>query len=460
VYKGEYKLNKLTSGAKCYIAFHVLVTCFILSTLLLHDHYTIELTKVIPFIIFGIMLEFFRLSAFSVNGQDMNISAGSAIILAAVMLFNPLELILFSFCYGLSIVIYPKIAAPSKIIFNISETINVTYVTFLMWNYLHNDVLLSTANILPVLATIFIFVLFDLLAVSIIVSIASQTKLLKIWRESLEWVVVSYALVAIVGWILAASYKEFHLLGLLGFVLPLLLMRYNMRLFAKDKEIQFAQLQDYNVLLKDNNEQLLLTLSQIIDARENSLFGHSLTVAKYATAIGEKLQFTTDELYDLKRGSLLHDIGKLGISEAILQKPGKLTTDEFKVIKGHSLIGFKILENNKGMEKVAQIVLQHHEQYSGEGYPNQLKAEEILIESRIIALCDAVDTMLSTRSYKQGWSIDKVVDELARCRGTHFDPRVVDAFMELKNELESSFFSNSFKTKESDLSLGSLLIGK
>lgn len=95
------------------------------------------------------------------------------------------------------------------------------------------------------------------------------------------------------------------------------------------------------------------------------------------------------------------------------------------------------------MERVAEIVLHHHEQFSGKGYPNQLSKEEILIEARIIALCDALDTMLSTRPYKQGWSIDEAVAELVRCRGTHFDPRVVDAFMELKSELEGSFFSNS-----------------
>ncbi len=407
------------------------------------------------------MFEILRLKAFSVNEQEMNVSAGSAIILAAVMLFNPLELLLFAFCYGLSIVIFPRIVSPFKFIFNLTETINVTYITFLVWNSLHlkNGVLLCTENILPMLFTISAFVLLDILSVSIIVSISSHIKLFTIWRKSLEWVLVSYVLVAFVGWILAATYNEFHLFGLLGFVLPLLLMRYNMYLFVKDKETQYAQLQDYNELLKDNNEQLLITLSHIIDARENSLLGHSLTVAKYATAIGAKLNFTTEEMYDLKRGSLLHDIGKLGICEAILQKPGKLTEDEFKVIRGHSLIGYKILESNKGMERVAKIIIQHHEQYSGGGYPNQLKAEEILIESRIVALCDALDTMLSTRPYKQGWPIDKAVVEIVRCRGTHFDLKVVDAFLELKSELGDGFFTNSYEAKDNELSLGNLLSG-
>ena len=430
--------------------------------MLVHVTYRIELSKVVPFIIFGIMFEFFRLSAFSVNGQDMNISAGSAIILAAVMLFNPLELILFSFFYGLSITIYPKIVSPSKMVFNISETINVTYVTYLVWNFLHikSEILLSTGNILPILATMFVFVILDIFSVSVIISIVSKTKLVTIWRKSLEWVLVSYLLIAFVGCLLAVVYKQFYLYGLLGFVLPLLLMRYNMYLFVKDKEIQVAQLQGFNELLKDNNEQLILTLSQIIDAREKSLLGHSVTVAKYATAISGRLKFTEEQVYDLKRSAMLHDIGKLGISETILQKPGKLTEEEFRVIKHHPLIGQKILENIKGMEKIAAVVLQHHEQYSGKGYPNQLSKEGILIEARIIALCDALDTMLSTRPYKQGWSIDEAVAELVHCRGTHFDPKVVDAFLELKSEMEDGFFTNSYEAKEEELALEGLLNGQ
>lgn len=165
-------------------------------------------------------------------------------------------------------------------------------------------------------------------------------------------------------------------------------------------------------------------------------------------------------MYDLKRSAMLHDIGKLGISEAILQKPGKLTEEEFKAIKNHPLIGQNILINIKGMERVAAIVIQHHEQYCGKGYPNQLSGEEILIEARIIALCDALDTMLSTRPYKQGWPIDEAVAELVRCRETHFDPKVVDAFLKLKSELEDGFFTNSYEAKEEELALGSLLKGK
>lgn len=403
-----------------------------------------------------------RFNAFSVNGQNLNISAGSAIILAAVLLFNPSEVIIFAFCYGLSMMINPFVTSPAKIIFNLSQTINVTFLTFLVWDSLHikSGLLISPENIVPFLATMAVFGIVDLLTVTIMVAIASKTRVTVIWKDTVEWTSVSYTLVAFIGWILAEVYLKFYLYGLLGFVLPLLLMRYNMRLFAKDKEIQVTQLQEFNELLKDNNEQLILTLSQIIDARENNLLGHSVTVAKYATAIAGSLNLTEEQVNDLKQSAMLHDIGKLGISEAILQKPGKLTEEEFKIVKYHSLIGHNILKNIKGMEKVAIVVLQHHEQYSGKGYPNQISEEEILIEARIIALCDALDTMLSTRPYKQGCSIDEAVTELVRCRGTHFDPKVVDAFLELKNELDDSFFSNSFKAKDDELTLGNFLIIK
>lgn len=263
-------MNKLQAGAKCYIAFHVFVTCLILYTVLKYSTYAISFSLVIPFIVFGSLFEILRMNAFNFNGEKFNISAGSAIILAAVMIFNPSELILFAFCYGLSIVLFPKAPHFSKVIFNLSETINVTYVAYLVWNYLHidNETLWSTGNIMPSLASMFVFVMLDILAVSIIVSIASEIKLVKIWKESLEWVVVSDTLTAFTGWILAAVYMKFYLYGLLGFILPMFLMQYNMRLFEKAKKTQYSQLQDYNELLKDNNEQLIMTLSQIIDARE------------------------------------------------------------------------------------------------------------------------------------------------------------------------------------------------
>lgn len=444
--------------AKIYIYSHVIIT-LIFFILILKEDFSFSLSTLAPFIIFGCLFEGLRLSVFSANGQAFTMSSGAAIIIAAIILFNPLELFIFSIFYGTSILLFPLVTDIYKIIFNISQTVNVIIVSHVVWDLLHVDAhnLLNTDNLGPLLLTMSTFVVVDLFTISLVVAFASNTRFFTIIRESLDWVTVSYLLIALIGIVLAVMYKVFYVYGLIGFVIPLFLMRYNMNLFSKEKEKQVSQLTEFSEMLKHNNEQLIFTLSQIIDARDNSLLGHSATVSKYAVDIGQKLGLSEEELDDLKKGALLHDIGKLSISENILQKPGRLTEEEFSVIKNHTLIGMKIVEKVKGMEKVAHIISQHHEHYNGRGYPFQLKEDEILIEARIITLCDSIDTMLSTRSYKNGWSLSDVVEEVIRCRGSHFDPQVADVFLELVQEKDIDYFTDSAKQKRGSGELNDLL---
>ncbi|WP_435559919.1 HD-GYP domain-containing protein [Neobacillus sp. LXY-4] len=393
------------------------------------------------------------LNAFSINGEAVSISAGSAVLLASIILFNPLEIITFAFFYGLVVALVPFVKDIYKFSFNVCQTVNITYISYLVWDTFQvensnllgtgNIDLLSPVNIGPLLLTMFTFVMLDIVTIAVVISLASGEKLQNVIKSSLDWVIVSYGLIAFIGLLLAVVYDLFYIYGLVGFVLPLFLMRYNMYLFSKEKEKQVEQLQQFNDILKENNEQLLFTLSQVIDARDNSLFGHSSSVSKYAVEIGKRLGLPEESLYDLKRGALIHDIGKLAISESILQKPGALTEMEFNIIKTHTLIGERIIRQTKGMEKVATIIGQHHEHFNGQGYPRKLKEDQILIESRIVTLCDSVDTMLSTRSYKEGWALEDVINEVARCRGAHFDPRVADAFIQIAREKGANFFQNS-----------------
>ncbi len=431
--------------AKLYIYTHVLLTLVIIIFINHENRYDVSLLTLVPFIIFGCLFETLRLIAFSIKGQELTISSGAAVILAGIILFNPLELIIFAGCYGISILLFPFEKNLYKIVFNLCQTINITFISYLVWHSLNiNTVnLLDVQNLLPLVITMMVFVVLDILSVSIIISLASGMKFKEIIKDSFGWITVMYTLIAFIGLILAVMYQVFYIYGLIGFVIPLLLMRFNMFLFSKEKEKQVEQLRSFNKMLKTNNEQLILTLSQIIDARDNSLLGHSQSVARYSVDIGKKLGFSEDDLYDLKRGALLHDIGKLGISEAILQKPGRLTEEEFHIIKDHTLIGEKITNQVTGLEKVSKIIGQHHEHYNGRGYPYQLKEEEILLESRIITLCDSVDTMLSTRSYKKGWTIEEVRAEVIKCSGTHFDPKVVGAFIELLDENDNQYFKDS-----------------
>ena len=236
-------------------------------------------------------MEVLRLSAFSIEGQEVNISAGSAIILSAIILFNPLEVILFSLFYGLFVMLFPFVKDVYKFSFNVCQTVNITFISYLVWNslYVEGSSLLSTGNIGPLLLTMFTFVFFDIITIGAVVAFASGEKLFYVIKTSIDWVVASYTIIAFMGLLLAVVYDLFYIYGLIGFMLPLFLLRYNMFLFSKEKEKMVQQLQQFNKALQENNEQLLLTLSQVIDARDNSLFGHSASVAKYAVEIGKRL---------------------------------------------------------------------------------------------------------------------------------------------------------------------------
>ena len=423
---------KKISLLKVYIAIHVAMTIavyFVAST----QNFSFSIIKVAPFIVLGALFEFLRLDVISLKTQKIEISAGTAIVLAAIILFNPLEIAIFATIYGLIIVLYPFTKDPLKIVFNISETVNVTFFSYLVWTLLSDvhESLFSLSNILPAIFTMIIFVVVDFFAVSIIIALASNSKFKSIWSESLDWVLVSYCLMAFWGLIISVAYSSYGVYGLIVCTIPLLVMRYNMMLFSKEKEKQVSQLRGFTEKLKANNEQLIKTLSQVVDARDNSLYGHSEQVAEYAVAIARKLNLDKDSIDRLRKGAMLHDIGKLSISETILQKPSKLTNVEYEIIKQHTSLGSNLVTSMQGLSDIAAIIEEHHEFYNGQGYPSGKQKEDILIEARIISLCDTVDVMLSKRPYKNKSSASEVIEEIKRCSGIQFDPLVVNAFLEI-----------------------------
>ena len=164
---------------------------------------------------------------------------------------------------------------------------------------------------------------------------------------------------------------------------------------------------------------------------------HSVRVSELCKSLGESLGLNERKIYDLKTAGLLHDIGKIAIEENILNKPGKLTEDEFKEIKRHPEIGYRILSTVNEMSEIAEYILLHHEMWNGNGYPKGLKGENIPMESRIIAIVDAYDAMTSERSYRKALSEEFAIEELQRNSGIQFDAELVKIFIEkvLKREL-------------------------
>ncbi|HHT9126304.1 MAG TPA: HD domain-containing phosphohydrolase [Candidatus Brocadiia bacterium] len=201
---------------------------------------------------------------------------------------------------------------------------------------------------------------------------------------------------------------------------------------AEKLATQFGVALEHARLFQDLQDLLIntvKTLATTIDAKSPWTRGHSERVTKLAINIGRKMELTQKEIDDLQFAGLLHDIGKIGTSEHIIDKPGKLTDEEFAIVKEHPSKGAEIIKPIKQFENVIQGVLQHHERIDGMGYPNGLKNGGIHILGKILALADAYDAMTSERPYRKGLGWDKTIAEIKRCAGTQFDPTVVDAFL-------------------------------
>lgn len=178
----------------------------------------------------------------------------------------------------------------------------------------------------------------------------------------------------------------------------------------------------------------LKALVQALETRDFETHGHSERVVTFSLRLGHELGLEKDAMRDLELGALLHDIGKIGVPDAILRKPAKLTEDEWEKMKLHPMHGKKILRNITFLDGASKIVSQHHEKWDGTGYPFGLRGEDVDIGARIFSVVDAFDAMVSDRVYRKGCSYEAALEELERCAGTQFDPMIVEAFKQVPKE--------------------------
>ena len=184
------------------------------------------------------------------------------------------------------------------------------------------------------------------------------------------------------------------------------------------------------------SEEIVETLARTIDAKDRYTNGHSFRVSEYSVALARKLGWPEQELWELKREGLLHDIGKIGVPDAVLNKPGRLTDEEFAIIKSHTTIGRTILNGLEGMHAAEEVAACHHERYDGRGYPEGLSGEQIPVHARVVAIADAFDAMHSDRIYRKGLPYEMIHRELVQGRGTQFDPEFLDVFLKMYEDGE------------------------
>jgi putative nucleotidyltransferase with HDIG domain len=188
---------------------------------------------------------------------------------------------------------------------------------------------------------------------------------------------------------------------------------------------------------RQNTIEAVYALAHTVGAKNAYTEQHSEEMVKLSTELSRKLNLSDQEIEDIKHGAMLHDIGKLGISEKILLKRGKLTNKEFGIIKKHPQIGADIIRPVHFLKDVVPIILHHHERYDGYGYGAKLKGEEIPIGARIVAVVDVYQALVSNRPYRKAYSKREALKIIKDESGTHFDPKIVTAFMEIVTKRKS-----------------------
>lgn len=238
------------------------------------------------------------------------------------------------------------------------------------------------------------------------------------------------------------------------FILYILLLRLIIS-SANQLEQQKFQIINKNVEITNSFDKLnqafhstVEALAEAVDARDSYTAGHSRRVTIYASALGKKIGLTKKELSYLNMASLLHDIGKIGISDDVLHKNSKLTDDEYNLIKTHPVVGKTIVENIPDFHELIPLIYHHHEKYDGSGYPSGTIGIDIPEGARIIAIADAFDAMTTNRPYRSSMVLDDAVEQLTSGTNTQFDPQMVELFLGLIKEKEWPVNENLIKVEE------------
>jgi len=284
------------------------------------------------------------------------------------------------------------------------------------------------------------------------VALETGEPVFEVWSREHRWLAPYYVVFGLLALALATAYIALQVSGVLAFVAPPVMMRFALHQYVAKTEQTVLELKQKNAELEAANHNIIQMTQQLtetydgtlealvlaLDARDRETKGHSFRVARYVVAIAREMGVAEGsvELIDMQRGALLHDVGKIGVPDFILHKPGPLTPEEWDDMKRHPHIGFDMLKEIGFLSGAAAIVRTHHERFDGKGYPRGLRSEEIPLGSRIFSIADAFDAMTSDRPYRKALLPEMARAEVLRHSGTQFDPKVVQAFLLVYEHLE------------------------
>ncbi len=378
---------------------------------------------------------------------ETKVSISFAFLFAIAALYGPAGIVLASpFCI-ISLHL-PRRVIGHKFLFNVGNSLLADVATALiLWSFLaHVSPITLSAKVFSV-ALVAAAANYGIraLLISTVGGLALGEHPWTFWRQNFQWLLPHYILFGFLGLALAIAYQQIGVTGLLAFLTPPLMMRFAMKQYVdrttrsvamlrhKNEQLQKAnrEILSMSARLKETYDATLEALAAALDARDSETGGHSSRVTVYTMDMARELgiEERSDNWLDIERASLLHDVGKIGVSDAILNKPGPLTSEEWQQMRKHPAIGYEMLKDVKFLSSAAEIVYAHHERFDGKGYPVGLKGEDVPLGARIFAVADAFDAMTSNRPYRRALSVDKAKEEIVGNSGSQFDPRIVEAFL-------------------------------
>jgi diguanylate cyclase (GGDEF)-like protein/putative nucleotidyltransferase with HDIG domain len=374
--------------------------------------------------------------------NDTSISTSAAPLIAGVLLFGPIGALVLSLVLAGTALIKHR-SQLKRFIFNSANHFLATFFSaylILLLGVPFTTLPGYTQIALAILSGNIVFISSTLLLASVM-SLSMGQPMREIWNERFRWLWPYYIAFGIVAYALVLGYSFAAVLGILAVLVPLLMLRFSHVQYINRTKSMVNQLHEKNDELEENstriaalNEDILLSLANVIDLRDSYTLGHSKGVSDYAVQIAKELNLPAEQVNLIRTGSLLHDIGKIGIPDSILFKPGPLTEEEFYFIKQHPARGAEIVRTNHTLRKMVPLIRHHHERFDGRGYPDGLQGCEIPLEARILSLADAVQAMGSDRPYRKALSPGEIVSEIKKHAGTQFDPQIVTLFLRVFNE--------------------------
>ncbi|HSB67218.1 MAG TPA: diguanylate cyclase, partial [Anaerolineales bacterium] len=340
---------------------------------------------------FGVILtEWLSIDIYDARGTA--VSTSTVPMLAGTLLFGPLAALVLS--VTLAAVALIKYRSPiSRFFFNASNQLIAAMLYLALIEstgeiFIHQPI---WYQFLFCMAAVGIVYLVTTGLISLGVGLDLRASVKEIWVEKFSWLATYYFAMGLIAFALIFSYQTAGLLGTIITLIPLMLLRFSQMQYIDRTKLVVQEIREKNTALQRSaneiqrlSDGLLDTLAEVVDLRDPYVLGHSKQVARYAVLMAQKLNLHPKQVEVVRKAGLLHDIGKLGVSESILLKPDHLTPAEHNIVKQHSLLGAEIMENSRSLQELTPIIRHHHEHYDGGGYPDKLRGTDIPIEARIL----------------------------------------------------------------------------